>query len=148
MAMQYTGIEESARLSLSGQGTGTEAGLEWKRRRASKDLCGGGELLDQGVHLVDMCRWFAGDMRSVFGVVQTKYWPIEVEDNAFVYMQSITGVDIQFNVSWTNWRNIFSFEIFGTDGYLRMEGLGGSYGLETLEHGIRRKMGDTGYPGL
>ena len=111
---------------------------EW---RASKDLCGGGELLDQGVHVVDLCRWFAGDIKSVFGTAKTKFWPMEVEDCAFVYMESLSGVDIQFNVSWTNWRNIFSFEIFGTEGYLRMEGLGGSYGTETLEYGKRKPHG-------
>ena len=121
-------------------GHGGRPGME-NEWRVSKDLCGGGELLDQGVHIVDLCRWFAGDISSVFGVVRTKYWASEVEDNAFVYMQSITGVDIQFNVSWTNWRNIFSFEVFGTDGYLSIEGLGGSYGMETLEYGVRNKGG-------
>ena len=121
-------------------GHGGRSGME-KEWRASKELCGGGELLDQGVHLIDLSRWFAGDISTVFGVVKTKFWQMEVEDNAFVYMESITGVDIQFNVSWTNWKNIFSFEIFGTDGYLKINGLGGSYGPESLEIGKRRKEG-------
>ncbi len=121
-------------------GHGGRPGME-NEWRSSKDLCGGGELLDQGVHVIDLCRWFAGEMKTVFGVVRTKFWSIEVEDNAFVYMQSKGGADIQFNVSWTNWKNIFSFEVFGTDGYLRVEGLGGSYGPETLEYGRRKKEG-------
>lgn len=121
-------------------GHGGRPGME-NEWRSSKDLCGGGELLDQGVHVIDLCRWFAGEMKTVFGVVRTKFWDIEVEDNAFVYMQSRGGADIQFNVSWTNWKNIFSFEVFGTEGYLNIKGLGGSYGPETLEYGRRRREG-------
>ncbi len=112
--------------------------VEW---RASKELCGGGELLDQGVHIIDLCHWFAGDIKTVFGKTKTKFWEMEVEDNAFALMESISGVDIQFHVSWTNWKNIFSFELFGEDGYMRIEGLGGSYGSETLEFGLRKKEG-------
>ena len=111
---------------------------EW---RASKDLCGGGELLDQGVHVIDLCNWFAGDMESVYGRARTLFWDMDVEDNAFALMNSISGVEIQFHVSWTNWRNIFSFELFAEEGYLRVEGLGGSYGDETLEYGLRNKKG-------
>lgn len=111
---------------------------EW---RASKDLCGGGELLDQGVHLIDLSRWFAGDIRTAFGKAKTKFWDMEVEDNAFMLLESDSGVDIQLQVSWTNWKNIFSFEVFGSEGYLKVEGLGGSYGPETLEFGKRKKEG-------
>lgn len=121
-------------------GHGGRPGME-KEWRASKDLCGGGELLDQGVHVVDLSRWFSGEIRKVFGVVKTKFWEMDVEDNAFVYMESRNGVDIQFNVSWTNWKNVFSFEVFGTEGYLKVDGLGGSYGVETLEYGKRRNEG-------
>jgi len=121
-------------------GHGSRPGME-KEWRSSKDLCGGGELLDQGVHLIDLCHWFAGDMKSAFGKVRTKYWPIEVEDNAFIILESFSGVDIQLHVSWTNWKNIFSFELYGTDGYLRIEGLGGSYGPESIEFGRRNKGG-------
>lgn len=121
-------------------GHGGRPGME-KEWRASKDLCGGGELLDQGVHLIDLSRWFAGEIRNAFGKAKTKYWNMEVEDNAFMLLESESGVDIQLQVSWTNWKNIFSFEIFGTDGYLKIEGLGGSYGTETLEFGKRKKEG-------
>ena len=121
-----------------GHGGRTGMENEW---RASKELCGGGELLDQGVHLIDLSRWFVGEIQSVFGKVKTKFWDIDVEDNAFVYMESDTGVDIQLQISWTNWKNIFSFEIFGENGYLKIDGLGGSYGPETLEFGRRKKEG-------
>jgi len=121
-------------------GHGGRAGME-KEWRASKDLCGGGELLDQGVHIIDLIRWFGGEISEVYGSVGTKFWDMEVEDNAFVILKSINNVTSSFHVSWTNWKNIFSFEIFGTDGYLKIEGLGGSYGPETLEIGIRKKEG-------
>lgn len=122
---------------------------EW---RASKDLCGGGELLDQGVHLIDLCRWFVGEVKSVFGQVETKFWDIEVEDNAFMLLkiidntdsnqywhnESMTSViDAQLHVSWTNWKNSFQFEIYGSEGYLKINGLGGWYGKETLEFGLK-----------
>src|ERR1035437_4251579 len=121
-------------------GHGGRPGME-NEWRASKDLCGGGELLDQGVHIIDLIRWFGGEINEVYGNVETKFWPLEVEDNAFALLKTKNNVSASFHVSWTNWKNIFSFEIFGTDGYLRIEGLGGSYGPETLELGIRNPEG-------
>ena len=121
-------------------GHGGRPGME-KEWRASKELCGGGELLDQGVHVIDLIRWFAGEINEVYGRVETSFWPMEVEDNAFGIVRTGNEATASFHVSWTNWKNIFSFEIFGAEGYLRVEGLGGSYGPETLEFGRRRKEG-------
>lgn len=121
-------------------GHGGRPGME-KEWRASKELCGGGELLDQGVHVIDLIRWFGGEIISVFGDVSTKFWDMEVEDNAFAILKTSRGVTAALHVSWTNWKNIFSFEIFGKDGYIKVEGLGGSYGPEILEVGIRKKEG-------
>jgi len=121
-------------------GHGGRQGME-KEWRASKELCGGGELLDQGVHIIDLIRWFGGEVREVFGKVETKFWDMEVEDNAFAIIKTDIDVTASMHVSWTNWKNIFSFEVFGTDGYIRIEGLGGSYGPETLEIGKRKKEG-------
>jgi len=121
-------------------GHGGRPGME-KEWRASKELCGGGELLDQGVHIIDLIRWFGGEIKEVYGKVETKFWNMEVEDNAYAILKTDTGLTASLQVSWTNWKNIFSFEVFGTDGYIRVEGLGGSYGPETLEIGKRRKEG-------
>jgi len=121
-------------------GHGGRPGIEHEWR-ASKDLCGGGELLDQGVHLVDLIRWFGGDVSAVYGKVETKVWDTEVEDSAFAVLNTEKDVTASFHVSWFNWKNIFSFEVFGVDGYVRVEGLGGSYGAETLEIGRRKKEG-------
>ena len=126
-----------------GHGGRPGMGKEW---RASKELCGGGELLDQGVHVIDLIRWFGGDVNEVFGTIETKFWDMEVEDNTFAVLKTDRDVTASFHVSWTNWKNIFSFEIFGTEGYLRIEGLGGSYGSETLEFGIRKK--ESGKPDI
>jgi predicted dehydrogenase len=121
-------------------GHGGRPGME-KEWRSSKDLCGGGEMLDQGVHIIDLIRWFGGEIKEVIGKVETKFWPLEVEDNAMAILKTEKDVSASLHVSWTNWKNIFSFEIFGTGGYLRIEGLGGSYGQETLEFGKRKPEG-------
>lgn len=111
---------------------------EW---RASKERCGGGEMLDQGVHVVDLFRWFAGDFEEAFGYTPTCSWPMEVEDNAFAMFRNSHGVVATMHTSWTQWKNLFSFEVFGQDGYLIVEGLGGSYGTQTLRIGRRRVEG-------
>ena len=111
---------------------------EW---RCSKDLCGGGELLDQGIHLIDLANYFfQKKIDEVFGILNTSFWKTDVEDNAFFNLKS-QNVVAQFHASWTNWRNIFSFEIFCTNGYLLINGLGGNYGLERLEVGYRNEKG-------
>jgi predicted dehydrogenase len=121
-------------------GHGGRPGME-KEWRASKELCGGGELLDQGVHIVDLVRWFGGEVKELSGSVETNFWNMEVEDNAYVIAKTNDSVTATFHVSWTNWRNVFSFEIFGKEGYLKITGLGGSYGPESLEIGKRKKEG-------
>jgi len=121
-------------------GHGGRPGME-KEWRSSKNLCGGGELLDQGVHLINLSIWFSGYVSSVFGKISTKFWDIEVEDNAFMTLTTLNNVDIQLQASWTNWKNTFQFEIFGSKGYLKINGLGGSYGEETLEFGERKNEG-------
>ena len=108
---------------------------EW---RASKDLCGGGELLDQGVHVVDLFRWFLGEFDEVFGKINTYYWNMEVEDNAFAIFKTKKGQTALMHTSWTQWKNRFLFEIFGEKGYLIVDGLGGSYGIEKLIIGRRK----------
>ena len=121
-------------------GHGGRPGME-NEWRSSKDLCGGGELLDQGVHLIDLSRWFAGDIKKVFGKISTKFWNIEVEDNAFMLLKTVNNVDIQLHASWTNWKNSFLFEVYGTEGYLKITGLGRHYGIEKLEFGKRKVEG-------
>ncbi|MGH7267701.1 MAG: Gfo/Idh/MocA family protein [Candidatus Rokuibacteriota bacterium] len=102
---------------------------EW---RADPLVAGGGELLDQGVHLVDLARWFAGDFATVSGQVRTFFWKMPVEDNAFLCLGTAAGQVAWLHVSCTEWKNLFSFEVFGALGKLEVAGLGGSYGPERL----------------
>ncbi|MCJ7563478.1 MAG: Gfo/Idh/MocA family oxidoreductase [Candidatus Aminicenantes bacterium] len=126
-------------------GHGGRSGYE-KEWRADKDLCGGGELLDQGVHVVDLFRWFAGDFEEVFGVLPTYYWDMKVEDNAFAVLRTPKKQTAVMHTSWTQWKNKFRFEIFGEKGYLAVDGLGGSYGMEKLVVGKRRVSAESGHP--
>jgi len=122
-------------------GHGGRPGME-QEWRCSKELCGGGELIDQGVHLIDLCRWFTDkDVDQVYGKTYRSFWESDVEDNAFFHLEFDGNILAQCHVSWTNWKNIFSFEIFGKDGYIKIKGLGGSYGKETLEVGYRQPTG-------
>jgi predicted dehydrogenase len=120
-----------------GHGGRTGYEHEWRADRVS----GGGELLDQGVHALDLFRWFAGEFTEMSAMVSSAYWPIEVEDNAFCLLRTAEGVTASLHASWTQWKNLFSFEVFGESGYLEIEGLGGSYGPERLVIGERRASG-------
>jgi len=117
-------------------GHGGRPGYE-KEWRASKEICGGGELLDQGVHVVDLFRWFMGDFVEAFGYTPTYFWDMEVEDNGFAVFRTEKGQTASMHTSWTQWKNRFTFEVFGEAGYLIVDGLGGSYGVETLTVGKR-----------
>jgi len=70
---------------------------------------------------------------------------LQLEDNAFALLRTADGRVAQFHTSWTQWKNRFSFEVFGRDGYVRVEGLGGSYGSERLEIGKRKPEGGAPY---
>jgi len=102
---------------------------EW---RADPAISGGGELIDQGVHLIDLSRWFLGDFTRVSGSIHTYFWDMPVEDNGFLHLETHSGNVAWLQVSCTEWRNIFSFEIYGENGKLQIDGLGGSYGTERL----------------
>jgi predicted dehydrogenase len=102
---------------------------EW---RADPHAAGGGELLDQGVHLIDLARWFAGEFVEASGQLATLYWPAPVEDNAFLRLTTAAGQVAWLHASWTEWKNLFCFEVFGRTGKLQVDGLGGSYGVERL----------------
>jgi predicted dehydrogenase len=102
---------------------------EW---RADSALSGGGELIDQGVHLIDLARWFLGDFVQVDGFIHTYFWDMPVEDNAFLLLRTVQDQTAFLHASWTEWKNMFSFELYGQDGKLEVNGLGGSYGTERL----------------
>ena len=104
---------------------------EW---RADPKLSGGGELIDQGVHLIDLAGWFLGEWARIDGYTGTFFWDMAVDDNAFLHLRSQGGQTAWLHASCTEWKNLFSFEIYGKMGKLHVEGLGGSYGIERLYH--------------
>jgi predicted dehydrogenase len=112
---------------------------EW---RANPELSGGGELIDQGVHLVDLAHWFLGEFTKIEGHAATYFWDMPVDDNAFISLRTASGQRAWLHVSCTEWKNLFSFEIYGRIGKLQIDGLGGSYGTERLTcYRMRPQMG-------
>ena len=114
-------------------GHGGRVGYE-KEWRANPLISGGGELIDQGVHLIDLSRWFLGKFKNIYGLAKNYYWDMPVEDNCFMSLETQDGKIAWLQVSCTEWKNMFSFEIYGKYGKLQIDGLGGSYGIERLSY--------------
>lgn len=107
---------------------------------------GGGILLDQGIHMLDLFRFFCGDFDEVMGMAVTSHWDIPVEDNAFVLLRNASGQMAQLHSSATAWKHTFRLEIGLERGYLAITGLlskTGSYGRETLLIGRRPQRGES-----
>ncbi|XWN37482.1 MAG: Gfo/Idh/MocA family oxidoreductase [Balneola sp.] len=104
--------------------------------RAKKELAGGGILIDQGIHMLDLFLHLAGDFDSVKAEVSNLYWNLEVEDNAFVILRnSKSGIDASLHSTMSQWRHLFSLEVFLEKGYMVLNGLitsTMSYGEEIL----------------
>ena len=120
------------------------AGFENSWRNDPK-VSGGGILIDQGIHMLDLCRYFLGEFSEVEGWLGTHFWKIPVEDNAFVHLRNQSGQVAQVHSSATLWKHTFQMDLGLEEGYLSIRGLlskTGSYGRETLVVG--RKVGTTG----
>ncbi len=127
-----------------GRGGRPDYNLEW---RGDIEMAGGGELLDQGVHLIDLSRWFLGEFEQVSGSIGTYFWGLnqdrstKLEDNAFLSLRTETGRIAWLHASWTQWKNLFSFEIYGKEGSIEVNGLTGHYGPQKLQITRRREQG-------
>jgi predicted dehydrogenase len=111
---------------------------------------GGGILLDQGIHMLDLFRYFVGDFESILGMRGTTAFDIPVEDNAFVLLRTKLGQVAQLHSSATSWKHMFRLEIGCEKGYVSISGLlskTGSYGRETLVIGRRPAPGERGAVG-
>lgn len=86
-------------------GIGGRLGYE-KEWRAQAALSGGGELMDQGLHTLDLARWFLGEFQEVYGVMAHCFWPADVEDNAFALLRTSQRQVASIHVSWTQWKNL------------------------------------------
>jgi predicted dehydrogenase len=112
---------------------------EW---RADPELSGGGQLVDQGSHLVDLVRSLFGDVDLAFAELRTDFWDMPVEDNAFLALRPRSGGFAWLHASWTEWKNLFSFEVMLERAKIEVEGLGGSYGQERVTvHEMQPAMG-------
>jgi len=114
-------------------GHGGRIGYE-KEWRSNSMLSGGGELIDQGSHLIDLSRWFLGEFIEIKGFAHTYFWDMEVDDNAFIFLKNAYNQVAFLQASCTEWKNSFSMEVYGKKGKLHLSGLGGSYGLEKITH--------------
>jgi predicted dehydrogenase len=112
-------------------GHGGRFGYE-KEWRANSSISGGGELIDQGSHLIDLSRMFLGEFVEINGLAQNFYWGMDVEDNGFMLLKNANKQVSFLHVSCTEWKNIFSMEIYGKLGKIDLNGLGGSYGTERI----------------
>ena len=103
--------------------------------RAKRNIAGGGVLLDQGIHMLDLMRLFAGEFEEVYSFVSNSYWGYDVEDNAYALMKTRTGIVGMLNSSATQWRHRFQLDINLERGSLILGGIlssSKSYGAETL----------------
>ena len=105
---------------------------DWRTRR---EIAGGGVLLDQGIHMVDLMRLFGGEFTEVHSFLSNAHWGFDVEDNAYALMRTATGVVGMLNSSATQWRHRFHLDINLEQGSIVLGGIlsgSKSYGAETL----------------
>ena len=111
--------------------------------RTSREIAGGGILLDQGIHMVDLIRLFGGEFTEVHSIISNSFWNHDVEDNAYALMKTDQDVVAMLHSSATQWRHSFNLEVTLETGMLILRGIlsgSKSYGSETLR--IIRRMGD------
>lgn len=129
---------------IYGKSGGPEFEQEW---RSDKELVGGGILLDQGIHMLDLFHYFLGEFVEVKSMVTTAHWNIPVEDNAFALLRDAQGRIAMLHSSSTHWKHRFNLEIYMSEGYLSVNGILSStrsYGDETIS--VARKQFDPGFP--
>jgi predicted dehydrogenase len=107
---------------------------EW---RADPARSGGGEIVDQGMHLLDLCHWLFGPLPLSGSLLRTHFWKAPVDDNAVLLLGERGGVGSDdpwalLHVSWTEWKNMFSLEIYCERAKLAVDGLTRSYGPQEL----------------
>ncbi len=122
-------------------GHGGRLGYE-KEWRFNKELSGGGVLMDQGCHLIDLVNFFCGRMDNSLGYIETLFWKTNLEDAAFFQLKNEKDQLADLSVSCVEWKNIFSFEIILKTAKIQIDGLGRSYGKEKLTlYEMNKKMG-------
>ena len=103
--------------------------------RNKKEVAGGGILLDQGIHMLDIMLWLCGEFKEVYSITGTQFWQTEVEDNAYALMKSHSGIVATLHSSATQWRHIFQLKLDLMYGYILVKGIltnSGTYGPEKI----------------
>ena len=119
---------------------------DWRTKRK---IAGGGILLDQGIHIVDLIRLFAGEFIVMSSIVSNNFWNYDVEDNAYALIKSSSGVVGMIHSSATQWRHKFSLDINLEKGSINLSGIlsgSKSYGEETLTLIKSNPVKDKGIP--
>ena len=112
--------------------------------RSEKRYAGGGILLDQGIHMLDLIRYFSCDYEEIYSFISNNYWGHDIEDDAFVLMRSKQGQVASLHSTAKQWQHRFRLEIILEEGLLELSGIlsgSKSYGMETLKI-IKRKQGE------
>lgn len=119
-------------------GHGGRLGYE-KEWCTDAELSGGGVLLEQGIHVFDLIRYLLGEPLRLTAQARRYFWKFPtVEDNSFCLLETEHGQTAQIHISWTQWVNIFELELFGADGFIRIEGRDSHYGPQRLVWGKRQ----------
>jgi predicted dehydrogenase len=105
---------------IYGKSGGINFEKEW---RSHREIAGGGILLDQGIHMLDLFRFFLGDFQEIKSFVTTSYWNIDQEDNAFALMRTPANQIAFLHSSSTQWKHTFLLEIFLEEGYVILQGI-------------------------
>lgn len=115
--------------------------------RSKRELAGGGILLDQGIHMVDLMRLFCGEFKEVKSFISNDFWGHDVEDNAYALLKDSKGRIAMLNSSATQWQHKFNLEISLSQGYIELHGIlsgSKSYGEEKIVVGLRDEESDNG----
>jgi len=111
--------------------------------RSKRELAGGGIFLDQGIHMLDLFLMMCGDFQEVKAYISNLYWKLDIEDNVFVILSNKEGQVASLHSTMTQWRHLFSFEIFLERGYITINGLktsSNSYGDEVMSVATNRSL--------
>jgi predicted dehydrogenase len=115
--------------------------------RSKREMAGGGILLDQGIHMVDLMRLFCGEFDEVKSFISNDFWKHDVEDNAYALLKDKKGRIAMLNSTATQWQHKFNLEITLSQGYIELHGIlsgSKSYGEEKIVIGKRDEISDNG----
>lgn len=112
-----------------GHGGRKNYNYEWRMNTLKS---GGGELIDQGSHLINLSLWFLKDLKLEHSFLMDYFWKKNIDDNAFLLLKTKKNQIVSIHASWTEWKNSFKFEVFMKQNKFIIDGIGKSYGKERL----------------